>query len=281
MQPSPTNLPQLAKQQNQRYAALQASINNLRTRLKNFSVVNQLEQMIGRVTDIILDANNRPNLVISTPDTTDGPMMTLSTGLIQNVDIKSRLIQVDTVEQPVPQSNPTGSLEPSIPAVAMGTSPADVAITNALVQHGTNVITGYSDTTIALLAERLKVDYNRRKIGEVVVRKTIETRVVEVPVRYERLIVEQVSPEHKHLADVRLGDDSLPDHLESSPGLDQPPAIMGHPIVSGEFATPGIASQVLNAIARLPHSCQKVRIEIELADPSLVDMYQKWLNSSH
>jgi len=43
-------------------------------------------------------------------------------------------------------------------------------------------------------------------VGEVIVRKVIETRMVEVqvPVRHEKLIVEQVSPERKQLAEIDL-----------------------------------------------------------------------------
>jgi len=58
---------------------------------------------------------------------------------------------------------------------------------------------------IRLLGERLVVDRGKRKIGEVIVRKEIETRMIQVPVRFEKLIVEQVSPERKQLAEINLG----------------------------------------------------------------------------
>jgi stress response protein YsnF len=58
---------------------------------------------------------------------------------------------------------------------------------------------------INLLQERLIVDRQRRKVGEVIVRKEIETRIVEVPVRREKLIVEQISPERKQLVALDLG----------------------------------------------------------------------------
>lgn len=61
------------------------------------------------------------------------------------------------------------------------------------------------DEKIRLLEERLVVDVHKRKIGEVVVRKEVETRIVRVPVRREILIVEQISPEFKQLAVVDLG----------------------------------------------------------------------------
>ena len=49
------------------------------------------------------------------------------------------------------------------------------------------------------------VDRNKHKVGEMIVRKEIETRIIQVPVRYEKLIVEQVSPERKQLVEINLG----------------------------------------------------------------------------
>jgi stress response protein YsnF len=62
---------------------------------------------------------------------------------------------------------------------------------------------------IPLLAERVIVDRHKRKSGEVVIRKVIETEVIEVVVRREKLIVEQVSPEYKELAVIDLGRTSV------------------------------------------------------------------------
>jgi stress response protein YsnF len=62
-----------------------------------------------------------------------------------------------------------------------------------------------AEEVISLLSERVVVDRQKRKSGEVVVRKVIETEVVEVLVRREKLIVEQVSPSYKELAVIDLG----------------------------------------------------------------------------
>jgi len=62
---------------------------------------------------------------------------------------------------------------------------------------------------IRLLAERVVIGRTKRKVGEVIVRKEIETRMIQVqiPVRYEKLIVEQVSPERKQLVEIDLGEE--------------------------------------------------------------------------
>lgn len=126
------------------------------------------------------------------------------------------------------------------------------------------------DVLVPLLEERLKVEYERRKVGEVIVRKRIETRMIQVPVQYEKLVIEQVGDDSKVLAEVDL-----------SQGLDRVdiPGVTGKPLVSGEFKSPRTASHVLDAIAKtLRHRCKNVRIEIELEDPKLQQAYQDWLN---
>jgi stress response protein YsnF len=66
--------------------------------------------------------------------------------------------------------------------------------------------THYSDSQIVnLFQERLVVDRKRRKIGDVILRKEIEIQIVEVPIRREKLVVEQISPERRQLASIDLG----------------------------------------------------------------------------
>lgn len=127
------------------------------------------------------------------------------------------------------------------------------------------------DAMLPLLEEQLNVEYQRRKVGEVIIRKQIETRMVQVPVRYEKLVIEQVSPERKSLAEVDLSQGAL-DNIELT-GVDEKPK------VAGEFASPAVASQALEAIAKaLQNRCKRVRIEIELEDGKLQQAYQEWLD---
>jgi len=126
------------------------------------------------------------------------------------------------------------------------------------------------DAIVPLLEERLKVEYERRKVGEVVIRKQVETRMVQVPVRYEKLVIEQVGGE-KPLAEVDLSQGAL-----DAVGVSE---VTGKPLVSGEFKSAKTASYVLDAIAKtLRHRCKNIRIEIELDDPRLQQAYQNWLN---
>lgn len=65
------------------------------------------------------------------------------------------------------------------------------------------------ETVIPLREERLIIDRKKRKAGEVVVRKEVETEIIEVPVQRERLIVEQVGDEPRTLAEIDLHDDRI------------------------------------------------------------------------
>lgn len=78
-------------------------------------------------------------------------------------------------------------------------------VQNEVVQTASTTAPPQFEETISLLEERLVIDSQKRKVGEVIVRKEIETRIVEVPIRREKLIVEQISPTFKQLAVVDLG----------------------------------------------------------------------------
>ncbi len=138
-----------------------------------------------------------------------------------------------------------------------------------------------SEGRIRILAERLVVARSKVKLGEVVVRKEIETRMIQVPVRREKLIVEQVSPESRQLANTELGQAielNSPEITES-----QQPKTVGSVgdelLVTGEFGSPKIVSLLLNAIA-LEHyqGYKKVRVKIVTEDAESQKTYQEWFN---
>ena len=137
------------------------------------------------------------------------------------------------------------------------------------------------DEIVRLLEERLLVDRSKRKVGDIIVRKEIETRMVQVPVRREKLIVEQVSPERKQLAEIDLGQGEITG-IELTETASLNPQIAGlddQAIVMGEFNSPKIASLLLNAIAlERRQGCKKVRVEIVVEDAELQKTYQEWFD---
>jgi hypothetical protein len=125
------------------------------------------------------------------------------------------------------------------------------------------------ETVVPLLEERLVVNFHRRKVGELIVRKEIETRIVEVPLRREKLIVEQVSPEYEQLAVVDLGST----YIEESGSLDKTLATT----VQAKFTSANAAIEFLESIAGYSGLGLTHSIGILLVDESLQVAYQKWL----
>lgn len=135
-----------------------------------------------------------------------------------------------------------------------------------------NKVVVKEETLVPLLEEKLLVDRIKKKVGEIVVRKKIETRMVEVPVRWEKLIVEQVGSPTKQLAEINLGQGNTTGiELEKLLTSDN----QGYP-VSAEFISPKAARDFLEAIAlQKQHGCTKVKMEIIVDQPDKQTMYEE------
>jgi hypothetical protein len=128
----------------------------------------------------------------------------------------------------------------------------------------------FSEEVIPLLEERLVVDFHKRKVGEVVVRKEVETCIVEVPVRRERLIVEQVSPNYEQLAVVDLGS-SYAEKINPSDGRLSP-------LMQARFISINAAIEFLQSIADQPTlGSPAAPISLILTNQNLQSAYQEWL----
>ncbi len=124
---------------------------------------------------------------------------------------------------------------------------------------------------VRLLQERLVIDRHKRKVGEVIVRKEIETRFVRVPIRREILIVEQVDPEFKQLAVIDLGqihDDAT--EIDPSTG--------SSPTIEASFTSPTAAIEFLKYLAdRSPSGTQDLHLNIAIEDADTQAFYRQWL----
>ncbi len=128
------------------------------------------------------------------------------------------------------------------------------------------------ETLITLLEEKLLVNRTKKRVGEIVVRKKIETRMVQVPVRWEKLIVEQIGSPTKQLAEINLGQGE-------TTGIELEKLLTSHGegyAVSAEFISPKAASDFLEAIAlQKQHGCNKVKIEIIVDAQEKQTMYEE------
>lgn len=294
-------------------AKIKDLLERLRNKLKDFAIINMQGQVLGRVKDLVLDKNYQLNVVMSGEEAEAGsPMYLLSSQYIEHVDTANRSLFVDLTLTEL-QRLPVYPLAHNKVAAVSGNSPSSSVTQASTIGSGearevtdthspetqlweTEIPTEVGDETFAesdessnvveeeivrLLEERLVVNRSKRKVGEVVVRKEIETQIIEVPIQREKLIIEQVGSETKKLAEIDLGKGEVTGvelakvpssdiHNQKGSGSDKRYTVIG------EFVSPKAASNLLDAIAlQKHHGCEKVRVELLVEDPELQETYQK------
>jgi stress response protein YsnF/sporulation protein YlmC with PRC-barrel domain len=268
-------------------------LETLKKKVKDFAVIDKQGQSVGKVKDLVLDANHRLNLVISketnqsitqkTQETEDRySLALLRSQKIKKIDNPTKSVFID-LEQSEIEYMPEylGTQSPGdelIPSEKVTEKLANNATTNNSIELEKLEEIG-EEEIIRLLEERLVVGSKKRKVGDVIVRKEIETRMIQVPVQREKLIVEQVTPEHKRLAEIDLGQGEI-SCIELTEGKSRRITNFDSGLtVSGEFNSPKIASLLLNAIAlETNHGCQQVKVAVFVEDESLQKKYQEWFD---
>jgi len=85
-----------------RIRALLENLNNLRAKLKNFAVIDELGQPIGEIKDLILDSANQLNLVIDQDDAAaHQPSVLLNGRRIKQVSVQTQSVFVDITKADV------------------------------------------------------------------------------------------------------------------------------------------------------------------------------------
>jgi hypothetical protein len=125
-------------------------------------------------------------------------------------------------------------------------------------------LTPQASQNIQLVEERLVVNRQRFKVGEVSVRRVVETETVEVPVQLQRekLVVEKIGDDADPI-EIPLGKTQIEGYEVTAQSAD----IDGNQdlTASGSFDTIRDAIAFLNTVAERPgHPCEKVRIAILL-----------------
>lgn len=271
-------------------ARLKSMVEKLTIQLTNLAVRDNQGLLVGQIKNVNLAPSGQINLVVADLTTQQSSrLFLLNSKLIQYIDYANKSVFINLtpaqIEQlPEYRSLQTSEITPSdLPPRPIDQPPAaseatplqmNTQSTNEHLMHGSEGLPEVvAEHEIRLLEERLVIDRSKQKIGEVIVRKEVETRIVEVPVRREKLIIEQVGPEHKQLAEIDLGQGEVTgiELLDGAVSDTQP-------VIKGEFNSPEVASKILKAIADRPnHGCAKVRIEIVMEDAELLPTYQQWL----
>ncbi|WP_138498000.1 YsnF/AvaK domain-containing protein [Nostoc sp. PA-18-2419] len=289
------------KNSNSRTHNLLASLKN---KVNNFVVFDSQGELVGKVQDLIVDADHRLNLVISNQVNQQiresghhlaqkhASLFQVQSQRIKKIDNPTKSVFIDLEQSQIEYMPEYIEETPGDVYDEMRLrKPLEIS-ENSTKQLAFNQTTNNSiepvnledvseEKIIRLLEERLVVESRKRKIGEVIVRKEIETRMVQVPVRREKLIVEQVSPEYKQLAEIDLSQGEISGLELSEVELERLEATHFNNglTVSGEFASPKIASLLLNAIAlEQNHGSKQVRITITVEDESHQKKYQEWFD---
>ncbi|MEG4343654.1 DUF2382 domain-containing protein [Microcoleus sp. A003_D6] len=269
----------------------------VRTKLKSFTVKDTQGHLAGKIKDVYFDGNGQLNFVVAGLGRENTRVFLVSIKLLKKVDYhqKSLFLSINSEQVErlpgIPANDGPHSLEISSEPLSEfsnsnSTNPSTV-MSNQIDTDRTNDNGETGDDeenldivdreVIRLLEERLVINRSKRKVGEVIVRKEIETRMVQVPIQWEKLIVEQVGDDPKVLAEIDLGEGSI-----TGIDLTEIKSDRQEPTVKAEFTSVQKASKILNSIASQPrHGCVKVRLELVLEDKQLEDTYQKWMMESH
>ncbi len=268
----------------------------VRTKLKSFTVKDNKGHLVGKIKDVYFDASGQLNFVVTGLGSENTRVFIVSIKLLKKVDYqqKALFLSINSAQADLlPRVSPAGrqSLENASephsefnnseltnPSTVMSNlTDADRTNENLETEEDEENFDIVDREVIRLLEERLVINRSKRKVGEVIVRKEIETRMVQVPIQREKLIVEQVGDEPKVLAEIDLGEGSI-----TGIDLTEIKSVSQEPTVKAEFTSVQKASKILNSIASQPrHGCVKVRLELVLENKQLEDTYQKWIAENH
>lgn len=273
----------------------------VRAKLKTFLVKEREGKLVGKIKDIYFDASGKLNFLVSGKHGQNPRLVVLNIKQLDQVDYQEKILFFKLTLEQI-EMLPVTSANDSHEHLELPESPNAVSHSNqtpplAIMSHETDADSLHIQNQespetnedldgadldivdreiIRLLEERLVVHRSKRKVGEVIVRKEIETRMVQVPIHREKLIVEQVGDDPKVLAEIDLGEGQITG-LDLSEINHHQPSV---PTVSAEFTSVQKASKVLHLIESQPrHGCVKVRLEIVLENPELEETYQKLMDS--
>ncbi|MDJ0695884.1 DUF2382 domain-containing protein [Mastigocoleus sp. MO_188.B34] len=241
----------------------------------SFNVVNLRGTIIAVVKNISTDEENNLCLLVSPLNNSGTNQLRLmSSDWVQQIGINKNILVVnlnksDVVNLPVVNQSDiyTNSLISDI----------DNITSSKPVKNNTNKSLQESESKevkVSLREERLLVKRERRKIGEVIIRKKVETHLVQVPIRREILIIEQIDSPNRQLTEIDLAESEVPGVIINTSDNEDV-----NFIVRGELISSEIASEVLREISlQQKDGCKKVSLEIEVESHQQQAKYQEIIN---
>ncbi|WP_414620674.1 DUF2382 domain-containing protein [Calothrix sp. CCY 0018] len=277
-----------SNQTNQKSKRVDNLLDKLKLKVKNFDVVDRQGRLIGKVQDLMVDANRQLNFAIErlSQGNETNPFLLLNGKLVRKIEPKIQRIftiidesQLTQLPEYTEKENKVNNMTDNLNTHQPIDYKADSATPeNSQENHSElEFVEEIEEDIIRLLGERLVVERSKRKIGEVIIRKEIETRMIQIPVRREKLIIEEPGLEPKQLAEIDLGEEEISQNEFQQNQSMVSSDMSGGLTVTGEFDSPKIASLILNAIQlEQNHGCRKVRVSILVEDEERQQKYQEW-----
>ncbi|BAY83803.1 hypothetical protein NIES267_32970 [Calothrix parasitica NIES-267] len=264
-------------------------INKLRRKVSNFDVLDNKGILIGRVKDLVVNTNRQLTFVIEklSQGHETNLLLLLNGKLVSKVEPKTKRVFANIDESQLTQlpeyekkrNEVNNMTDNSNSNQTVGYNQNSATTENSQVNHldESKFVEEIEEDIIRLLGERLVVERSKRKIGEVIIRKEIETRMIQIPVKREKLIIEEPGIEPKQLAEIDLGEEEISqDEFQQGQSIVSTD-MSGGLTVTGEFDSPKTASLILNAIQlEQNHGCKKVRVSIVVEDEEKQQKYEEW-----
>lgn len=116
---------------------------------------------------------------------------------------------------------------------------------------------------IPLFEEKLLVNHHQQKVGEIIIRKQVETRMIQVPIKREKLIVERIGKNPELLTEVIIKEDKVNgfsfEELRNNNNLHS---------TKSKYLELSTAQELLDAIAHLG-SADKAMVRLEIVTKCL------------
>lgn len=135
----------------------------------------------------------------------------------------------------------------------------EINSTRDLLQEQSNSLEAHH---ISLLEEKLQVARRKVKVGEVIVRKQVETRIIKIPIRREKLVIERIGENPELISEVVIGEEKVNGFKYEE--LNQTNSLH---ITKSQFLKLQTAQDLLAAISQLSSATNaKIRLEIVTND---------------
>ncbi|NJN07938.1 MAG: DUF2382 domain-containing protein [Richelia sp. RM2_1_2] len=261
-------------------------LQKLRSQVQSFDIVDIKGRLIGKVEDLMVDGNRQLNFVIAKISQTNeiNNFWLLNGKLVDKIEPKIRRVfthinesQLTQLPEYVEKENQVSNMTDNLNSQQPIDNKPDSEINDLTKSEFTEEM---EEDIIRLLGERLVVERKKNKIGEVIIRKQVETRMIQIPVRREKLIIEKPGIEPQQLAEIDLGEEEISHDELTNSGVNLVDSDFESGLtVTGEFDSPKIASLILNAIQlEKNHGCKKVRVSILVEDEEKQQKYQEWFD---